>query len=359
MKTRIVLEKVCVPKRRQLAYRILAVVLALVLGAAFLGVMGFSPMAIYRKMFGGAFGSKYGITETIVKTIPLMLAALGVSVAFRMKLWNIGAEGQLYMGCFAASWVALRFPGLPAYVMLPAMFMAGMLGGGLWALVPAVPRALFGTNETLSTLMLNYVAILWVDYLVFGPWKDPKGFNFPITPEFSEAAFLPAFGNSRVHIGLVFGVLIAAVLYIVLKYTKWGYEIRVIGESREAAEYAGMKVIKNILLVMFLSGALAGLAGMAEVSGITHRLQSGISPGYGYSAIIIAWLSRLNPWGIIVVAFLFAGLLVGGYSVQTIGLSASIATMLQGMILFFVLASEFFTEYRIKLVRREGVKNGE
>lgn len=353
MNRKIVLEKIYVVQWKQFFYRIMAVLLALGLGALFLAVMGFSPVVIYRKMFGGAFGSRYGITETVVKTIPLMLAGLGVSIAFRMKLWNIGAEGQIYMGSFAASWVALTFPGLPSYIMLPAMLAAGVVGGAFWGLIPAIPRAYFGTNETLTTLMLNYVAILWVDYLVFGPWKDPAGFNFPLTPKFSPSAFLPTLGNSRVHIGLIFGLVAAALLYITLKYTKWGYEIRVIGESRESAEYAGMKVVRNIILVMVLSGSLAGLAGMAEVAGITHRLQSGISPGYGYSAIIIAWLSRLNPWMVIIVSFLFAGLIVGGYSVQTIGMSASIATMLQGIILFFVLASEFFTYYRIKLVKRE------
>jgi len=356
---KIVLEKIYVSQGRQLLYRIMAVLLALGLGAVFLAVMGFSPVVIYRKMFGGAFGSRYGITETVVKTIPLMLASLGVSVAFRMKLWNIGAEGQIYMGSFAASWVALTFPQLPSHIMLPAMFIAGIAGGALWGLIPAIPRAYFGTNETLTTLMLNYVAILWVDYLVFGPWKDPAGFNFPLTPKFSPSASLPVFGNSRVHIGILFGLTAAFLLYVMLKYTKWGYEIRVIGESREAAEYAGMKVVRNIMLVMVLSGGLAGLAGMAEVAGITHRLQSGISPGYGYSAIIIAWLSRLNPWMIIVASFLFAGLIVGGYSVQTIGMSASIATMLQGMILFFVLGSEFFTYYRLKLVKREEVRTDE
>lgn len=359
MRVKIVLEKTTVTREKQFAYRVGAVLIALATGAVFLAVMGFSPAAIYAKMFGGALGTRYGITETVVKAIPLMLAALGVSVAFRMKLWNIGAEGQIYMGAFAASWVALSFPDLPPCIIIPAMMLAGMIGGALWGLIPAIPRAFAGTNETITTLMLNYVAILWVDYLVYGPWKDPQGFNFPITPQFSPAAFLPAFGNTRVHMGLVMGIFAAAVLYVVLNYTKWGYEIKVIGESREAAEYAGMKVIKNMLLVMALSGSLAGLAGMTEVSGITHRLQHGLSPGYGYSAIIIAWLSRLNPWAIVVVSFLFAALLVGGYSVQTIGLSAAIATMIQGMILFAVLASEFFSVYSFKLVREKGVEGRE
>jgi len=328
-----------------------SVVAALLVGAIFLKATGHSPLEIYAMMFDGAFGSMYGISETIVKAIPLMLTGLGVSIAFRMLLWNIGAEGQLYMGAFAASWVALFAPDMPGYIMLPLMFIAGFLGGALWGLLPAIPRAFLGVNETITTLMLNYVAILWVDYLVYGPWKDPKGFNFPLTAPFRDSASLPTFGNSRVHLGLLFALAAVVIVYVLLKHTRWGYEIRIIGESQNAARYAGMNIGKNILLVMLLSGGLAGLAGMAEVSGITHRLQHGISSGYGYTAIIIAWLSKLNPWAIIIVSFLFGGLLVGGFSIQTSGLPSATVFMLQGLILFFVLGGEILTRYRIKLQR--------
>lgn len=330
-----------------------SIILALLFGGLFLVFTGHNPLEVYRLMFSGAFGSAYGLSETVVKATPLILTGLAVAIAFRMLLWNIGAEGQLYMGAFAASWVALTFPDLPAFIMLPAMFVAGFLGGALWGLLPAIPRALMGVNETITTLMLNYVAILWVDYLVYGPWKDPNGFNFPLTAPFTEAATLPTFGGTRVHMGLIFALVAVIVLYVILKYTAWGYEIRVIGESQVAARYAGMNIMRNILLVMFLSGGLAGIAGMAEVAGITQRLQHGISPGYGYTAIIIAWLSKLNPWAIILVSFLLGGLLVGGYTIQTAGIPAATASMLQGAILFFVLGGEIFTRYRMTFSRRE------
>ncbi|MFZ5651634.1 MAG: ABC transporter permease [Bacillota bacterium] len=327
----------------------LSVLLSLVLGAIFLALNGHDPLEIYILMFTGAFGSSYGISETLVKAIPIMLAGLGVSIAFRMQLWNIGAEGQLYMGAFAASWVPLTFPHLPAYVMIPAMVFLGMAAGGLWALLPAIPRAYLRVNEIITSLMLNYVAILWVDYLVFGPWRDPAGFNFPLSAPFSEAARLGTFGTSRVHTGILFALVIAILLYIIMNRTRWGFEIRVIGESEAAARYAGMDIWRNILLVMLLSGAISGLAGMAEVSGITGRLQPGISPGYGYTAIIVAWLSKLNPLAVILVSILFGGLQVGGYLVQTSGVPASVATMLQGAILFFVLGGEIFGRFRVRL----------
>lgn len=345
------------------AIRMVGIFLAMITGGIFLQFTGHEPLAVYRTMTEGVFGSAYGFNETVVKTIPLLLAALGISVAFRMKLWNIGAEGQIYVGAIAASGIALKFGDLPTYLLIPFMLLGGFAGGAVWALVPAVARAWWGTNETITTLMMNYIGILWTDYLVFGPWKDPNGFNFPITPEFSEAAFLPAFGKTRVHMGIIIALLLAGILYVFIYHTILGYEIRVAGENSEAARYAGMKVRRNILVALFISGGIAGIAGMTEVAGITHRLQSGFSPGYGYSAIIIAWLSRLNPIAIVGVSFLFGGLLVGGYAVQTSGLPASTALMLQGLILFFVLGGEFFTRYRVicyqnKVVKREGDVHG-
>jgi simple sugar transport system permease protein len=270
-----------------------------------------------------------------------------------MQLWNIGAEGQLYMGAFGATWVALTYPGWSAWVLLPAMMLAGFLMGGLWGLLPAIPRAYFKVNETITTLLLNYIAMLWVDYLVYGPWKDPKGLGFPITAPFSDGAILPSFGVTRIHLGIVFALMAVFILYVVLRYTRWGFEIRVSGESATAAQYAGMNYVRNILLVMFISGGLAGLAGMTEVSGITQRLQHGISPGYGYSAIIIAWLARLNPFAIVLVSFVFGGMLVGGFSIQTSGFPAATVAMLQGAILFFVVGGEIFVQYRLKWYEKE------
>lgn len=340
------------PKRSTLVRVVspaLAVLTALVFGALFLRLSGFDPLAVYEGMWRGAFGDAYGLSETLVKAIPIALCALGITVAFRMNLWNIGAEGQLYAGAMAATWVALTFPGAPAAVVLPAMTAAGMAAGALWALLSAVPRAWVGANEILTTLMLNYVAVFLSEHLIHGPWKDPASFNFPLSPAFSEAARLPAFGDTRIHAGLLLALAAAAALTVALRKTKWGYELRLVGANPAVATYAGIGIARHILVAMAAGGALAGLAGMTEVSAITGRLQYGLSPGYGYSAIIVAWLAKLSPAGILVMSFLFGGLLVGGYAVQVIGVPAAAVNMLQGAMLFFWLAAEFFGQYRVAL----------
>ena len=335
------------------AVPLLSLVAALAVGALFLTLTGRDPVEVYEAMFKGALGSRYGLSETVVKAIPLMLCALGISAAFRMQLWNIGAEGQFYMGAFAASWLPLTFPELPAVLMLPGMMLLGAAAGGLWGLAPAVLRARWKVNEIITTLMFNYVAILWVDYLVYGPWKDPKGFNFPFSAKFPAAAALPTFGDSRIHMGLFIALLLAVFFWIIFEKSRWGYEIKVIGSSESAARYAGMNISRNIFQVMILSGAVCGLAGMTEVSGIVGRLQPGLSPGYGYTAIIVAWISKLHPAAILVVSVLFGGLQVGGFFVQTMGVPASVSSMLQGAVLFFVVGGEFLTKYRIVISRKE------
>ena len=335
------------------AVPLLSLVAALAVGALFLTLTGRDPVEVYEAMFKGALGSRYGLSETVVKAIPLMLCALGISAAFRMQLWNIGAEGQFYMGAFAASWLPLTFPELPAVLMLPGMMLLGAAAGGLWGLAPAVLRARWKVNEIITTLMFNYVAILWVDYLVYGPWKDPKGFNFPLSAKFPAAAALPTFGDSRIDMGLFIALLLAVFFWIIFEKSRWGYEIKVIGSSESAARYAGMNISRNIFQVMILSGAVCGLAGMTEVSGIVGRLQPGLSPGYGYTAIIVAWISKLHPAAILVVAILFGGLQVGGFFVQTMGVPASVSSMLQGAVLFFVVGGEFLTKYRIVISRKE------
>ena len=332
---------------------LVSVLAAFVVGAIFLTLTDRDPLEVYTAMFKGALGSQYGLAETVVKAIPLMLCALGISAAFRMQLWNIGAEGQFYMGAFAASYLPLTYPQLPMWLMLPGMALLGCIGGGLWGLVPAVLRARWKVNEIITTLMLNYVAILWVDLLVYGPWKDPKGFNFPLTAKFTAAAALPNFGDSRIHVGLIIAVVLAAVFWVVFEKSRWGFEIKVIGASEQAARYAGMNIRRNIYWVMLLSGAVCGLAGMAEVSGIVGRLQPNLSPGYGYTAIIVAWLSKLNPAAILLVSILFGALKVGGFFVQTMGVPASVAAMLQGAVLFFVVGGEFLTQYRFVISRKE------
>jgi ABC-type uncharacterized transport system permease subunit len=339
-------------------------VLALLFGAVLLMLAGANPWQTYRAMLEGAFGTPaqwregqfYSVTETLVKATPLMLTGLGVSIAFRMLFWNIGAEGQLVMGGFGAGAVALWAPELlpfiPHWAYLPLMAVVGILAGALWGLIPAMLKAYLKVNEIITTLMLNYIAILWLQHLYYGPWKDPKGFGFPGTAQFPEYAWLPRL-TGRLHWGLIFALIAAAFVWLVLDRTRWGYEIRLIGENQVSARYAGVSITRNIVLVMLLSGGLAGLAGMGEVAGISHRLQQGLAVGYGFTAIIVAWLAKLNPWGIVLVAILLAALLVGGDQIQiTMGLPASVALVLQGAILFFMLGGDIFTRYRVRILRR-------
>ncbi len=333
---------------------VLSLVFALVFGALLLLLSGANPFVAYRAMARGAFGDVHALAETLVKAIPLMLTGLGVSIAFRMLFWNIGAEGQLAMGGLAAAWVALYGArAIPGWSVLPAAIVLGMLAGALWAAIPAVLRAYLQVNETITTLMMNYIAILLVSHLYHGPWRDPEGYGFPGTARFPEAAWLPRLYD-RAHAGLFFAVIAAAVLWFVLQRTKWGFELRITGQNPEAARYVGISIPKLILTAMLLSGALCGLAGVCEVTGVMHRLQQGLTVGYGYTAIIVAWMSQLSPWGVLLVAFLLAGLLVGGDQIQmAMGLPAAMGLVLQGAVLFPMLAGSLFAEYRLRIVRSE------
>jgi len=361
------LEKRLRPSRRMaILVSLASVMLAFLLGAVLLTVFDADPWDTYRAMLQGAFGTPeqwqegqfYSVTETLVKAIPLMLTGLAVSVAFRMLFWNIGAEGQLVMGGVAAAGVALWFPTLFPFVplspwmYLPLMIVGSVLAGAAWALVPALLKSFLRVNEIITTLMLNYIAILWYQHLFNVIWKDPAGYGFPGSAEIGEFAQLPRF-SGRLHWGLGIAVAAAVLLWVVLERMRWGYEIRLIGENATAARYAGVSLGRNIVMVMLLSGGLAGIAGMVEVAGISHRLQQGLNVGYGFTGIIVAWLARLNPWGAILVATLLAALLVGGDQIQiTMGLPASVALVLQGAILFCVLGGDMFTRYRLRLVRK-------
>jgi simple sugar transport system permease protein len=340
----------------RLGVPVLSILFGLLTGALLLLATGENPIDVYRAMLDGALGDRYGLAETLVKQTPLLLTGLAVAVAFRMQLWNIGAEGQLYFGAIGATGVALFVlpADAPAWLMISGMVIAGLAGGALWGAIPGVLRATTGANETITSLLLNYVAIFFTDYLVHGPWRNPKGFGFPGTKTFPDNAWLPRYDTYRVHLGLLFGLIAALVLFVLFRRTRWGYEVGVMGQNDRAARYAGMPTKRMIVIVMILSGALAGLAGMSEVSGIGHQLQRDFSPGYGYTAIIVAWIGRLNPFAIVLVSFLLAALLVGGDQLQTsAGLPAAVAPMLQGIILFFLLGGDVLTRYRLRWVRNE------
>jgi simple sugar transport system permease protein len=329
---------------------IISFVISLLFGAILLAVSGANPFVTYAAMAKGAFGSGYGISETLVKAVPLMLTGLAVSIAFRMRFWNIGAEGQLTLGGVAAAGVALfGAQSLPNGSLLPLAILAGVVAGALWAGIPALLKAYANVDETLTTLMLNYVAILYAEHLYYVAWRAP-GYNSG-TAKFPEAAWLPQiFG--RVHLGLVFAVILALVLWFVLKRTRWGFELTIIGENQTAARYLGIPIARNVVLAVLLSGAISGLAGASEVLGLARRLQQGLSVGYGYTAIIVAWMAQLHPGAILFVAMLMAALLVGGDQIQMkMGLPSSVGLVLQGMILIPMLAGSIFTEYRVRIVQ--------
>ncbi|HDQ13400.1 MAG TPA: ABC transporter permease [Sediminispirochaeta sp.] len=347
-------------KRKSLSRKAIVLVpvvsflVSLLLSGILLAIFGANPMRTFAAMFNGAFGSWSNFTETLVKAIPLMLTGLGVTIAFRLRFWNIGAEGQLVLGGVAATWVALFWsPFIPDFLLLPTVILFGSLVGGLWAGLPAYLKTKLGVDETLVTLMLNYVAILFAEGLYYGAWRDPQGYGFPGTREFPQAAWLPRF-SGRAHVGLFVAIAIGLILWLVLNRSKWGFELNMIGKNQRAAQCMGVNVKRNIVLALLLSGALAGMAGAFEVTAISHRLQQGLAMGYGYTAIIVAWLSQLNPIAGLFVAVLMAALLVGGDQVQMMmGLPAAMGLVMQGMILFPMLAGSLFTEYRIKRIDKQ------
>jgi len=316
--------------------------LAFLAVGAFLLLFGRNPIRAYAAIFGGAFGSAYGVSEVVVRAIPLMLCAVATAIPARIGLLNVGAEGQLHAGALAATGGALALGFLPRPVLLPTLVLLGLAGGAAGAFVPAVLRLVANVNETISTLLLNYVIVLLVEYTVRGPWKDPMSYNWPFTPEFPESARLGFYGGTRIHAGLWFALVAIALFYLVLRRTRWGYEIRVLGDNPEAAVRAGIRFGGYVLLTMGVGGALAGLAGMAEVCAIQGRLRPGISSGFGYTGFLVSWLALHHPLGIIVMALLLGVLSVGGDMVQiSLGLPSSTVSIIMALIFFVVLGSRF------------------
>lgn len=346
-----VVKRTDISKKLSVIFRLVAILGALVATGVFILLQGFNPLKIYVSMLDGSFGSMYRFKEAIIQTIPLVVTSLGISVAFRMKFWNIGAEGQIIMGAFAASYFALFWSNLPAVVLLPLMFVSSLLAGGIWALIPAFFKAQFGTNETLFTLMMNYIAQKFLMYLQYGPWKDPKAMGAGKIALFKDNAALPeVFG---IHIGWIIAIVLVVLMYVFINKTKRGYEIQVIGESENTARYAGMNVKKIIISSLLLSGALSGMVGMFQVSGVNHTISYQIANGVGFTAIITTWLAGLSAPIIVIVCFLFAVLQQGGNFIQTaFSIHSSVAQLIQGMILFFVLGSEFFIQYKLILNKK-------
>lgn len=336
-----------------------AIIVALLIGSVVIAMAGGDPWRSYVHIARASFGNLGVFSDTIVKATPLILVGLACTVAFRMRLWNIGAEGQFFLGAFGASAVVL-IPLLPKdtspWIYIPVMMVAGMVMGALWAFIPGFLKARYNVNEIITTLMMNYIALSLINFFIFAVWTEG---GFQMSPMFTRNAWLPrltdygeavpAFRGLTTHLGLLFGILAAVIVWLIISRSRWGYEIRLIGDNPQAAKYAGINIARNTVLVMMLSGALAGLAGMSEITGVVHRLQTAISPGYGFTGIIVAWLAKLNPFAVIVVSILFGALILAGREIQPSG----IPKMIQGIILVCLIASDFLLRYRIRIVKVE------
>lgn len=325
-------------------------------GLAAVGVVfavnGANPFYALWRIFAGSFGSLYGLGETVTKAIPLVLIGSGLAFAFRGRFWNIGAEGQLLAGAAAATWIGLNVR-LPGFLLPAAIFAGGFTAGALWGMCLAVLKIRFSVNEVISSLMFNYIAIELITLLITGPWKGKMQHGFPYSDDIPASAVLGLLPGTRIHIAtLVFALAAAAILFLLLRYTRYGYEIRVTGENQEAARYAGIDFLGLSLIMMAVSGGMAGLAGAGEIAGIHHHLfnPNSVSGGYGFTAIIVAWLAKLNPLATIVSGFFFAGILVGGDAIQvSLGLPAAAVQIFNGMILFFLIAGDFFLLNKVEV----------
>ena len=334
------------PKNREWVIRAGAVFSSVIFAGIVIAILGVDPVKAFTQIVNGSIGSQMRLIQTVLKAVPLTITSMGILVAFKMKFWNIGGEGQIMMGAMGAAYIALHLPEtLPMAVMLAMMALAAMFCGGVWAFIPAFFKARFKTNETIFTLMMNYIAIKWVTYLQFDVWKDAGSAGFPRVAPFPANAVLPRlFG---VHIGWLIAVCAVIIIYVFINHTKKGYEITVLGESMETARYAGMNIKYIMVAAMMVSGGLCGLTGMVQASGIEKTLTYSLSANFGFTAIITTWLGRLSAPAIAVVCFVFAMLIQGGTYLQiALSIPSSVAEMIQGIILFFVLGSEFFIQYR-------------
>ncbi len=334
---------------------VIALCLTLLSGLVLFALLGVPIADAFHAFFIEPISTSYGVAELGVKAAPLILIAVGLSIGFRAQVWNIGAEGQLILGGIFGGAVALYFYEVEAWYVLPLMIMAGIIGGMLWALVPALLKTRFNANEILTSLMLTYVAGLLLSLLVHGPLRDPDGFNFPESRLFHNAALLPVIlDGTRLHIGAIAALLVVVVGWVLLSRTLLGFALKVNGAAPRAAAYAGFDSKRLVWFSLLFTGALAGLAGIFEVAGPIGQLLPSISPGYGFTAIIVAFLGRLHPVGVLLAGLIMALSYLGGESAQiSLNLPVAVTGVFQGLLLFFLLATDVLINYKIvRKVRR-------
>ncbi len=332
----------------------IAFAITILAGGILFSLLGKAPLNGLYAYFVEPLTEVWSLHELAIKAAPLILIAVGLSICFMSNNWNIGAEGQFVVGAIAGSILPVVFPDFQNPLVLPLMLLMGVAGGAAYAAIPALLKVRFNTNEILSSLMLVYVAQLFLDWLVRGPWRNPEGFNFPETRNFHAYAILPEIlpSSGRAHWGFVFAILAALLLWFLVSRTLKGFEIRLLGQSPRAGRFAGFSSARMVLFAFLVAGGLAGLAGISEVSGAIGQLRPTISPGYGFAAIIVAFLGRLNPLGIIAAGLVLALSYLGGEAAQiSIGVSDKTVRVFQGLLLFFVLACDTLIHYRVQFVR--------
>lgn len=330
---------------------LIAAVLMLISGLIIFSLLGKDPLMAFHAFFIKPVNDLYGIGELLIKAAPLMLIGTGLAVGFRASIWNIGAEGQLAIGALFGGYIAITFNDNGGFFVLPLIIVAGAVGGILWASIPALLRTVFNANEILVSLMLNYVAILLLGLMVHGPLKDPDGYGFPQSVLFSDSGLLPILmEGTRLHMGVLIALVGVILGWILLQKSFTGYQIQVAGLAKNAASYAGFRYNKLIWIGLLSGGMAAGIAGVIEISGPIGQLLPSVSPGYGYAAIIVAFVGRLHPGGIVLSSLLMALLYLGGESGQmNLDLPAAVTGVFQGLLLFYLLAADFLIDYRIRL----------
>ena len=336
---------------------VIAVALTVVTTFVIFTFYGVDPVRGLYIYFVAPLTEGWSREELVVKATPLVLIAVGLSVAFVSNNWNIGAEGQFTLGAVTGSIIPIMLPEFQTVATLPLMLLMGALGGAAYAMIPALLKVRFGTNEILTSLMLVYVASLFLDWMVRSPWRDPMAFGFPNTVTFSDAAAIPFIGSGRLNASAIVALVIVLVLAVVFARTLKGFEIRVLGESPRAGAFAGFSARRMTIFAFAVSGGLAGLAGIMEVASVIGKLQPVISPGYGFTAIIVAFLGRLNPLGILLSGFVIALSYLGGEAIQSgLQVSSRMAQVLQGLLLFYVLACDSFILHRVRIARPLAVR---
>jgi simple sugar transport system permease protein len=332
---------------------VIAAALTIVAGFVLFTALGKDPVQAFYTFFIHPIRDLNGVAELLLKASPLMLIGVGLACGYRANVWNIGAEGQLILGAICAGGIALAFHGSDTRLVLVLMFFAGAAGGMLWAAIPALLRTRFNTNEILVSLMLVYVANLLLSWLVHEPWRDPEGFNFPQSKQFSESALYPILvEGTRLNLGFLVALGAVAIGYVFLNRSFLGFQLRVAGLAPDAARYAGFNANRMVWLGMLIGGACAGIAGMGEVAGPIGQLLPSVSPGYGFAAIIVAFVGRLHPVGILLASLLMSLLYLGGEAAQMgLALPSAMTGLFQGLLLFFLLGSDVFINYRLRVGR--------